>query len=432
MTVVTHDYTTLIAEAGRLAETQRLDEALAILEPMRGHPDIEFRRGGLLMLQDRFAEAEAAYRLVMQANPKHLDTAVNFALSLIEQGKAAGAIPYLEAAIRAQPDTPRFHYLLGVALDEAGRTKEGNAELATARGGVIGPAERRDFVPWEVYVQVSRRCNLRCAMCGYQVWESNAGLMDDAVFTRVLDECQTNNVRMLHILAGQGEPFLHPKILDLLEQATARGLAVGIVTNGTPLTAERIARLSKIPLAYFQFSFAGWDKASYEATYVGAKFEKALTNLKAVDKAFPPDGPTNFFVKAVAAGDWETTFRKTKAFLAGEGVERVFTVVANNFGGTVECGKFNERHQIWSQKRITHHRLMPCRVMLKAVGVFCDGTITACGCYDSNARLKIGHIMEQGLAEIRKGAAFQRILEAFRAGDVSAIPMCQGCDDPFG
>ena len=74
---------------------------------------------------------------------------------------------------------------------------------------------------------------------------------------------------------------------------------------------------------------------------------------------------------------------------------------------------------------------MPCRVFLTAIGIFCDGTVTACGCYDSNAELKIGHIMEQGLKDIRNGEDFRRILEAFRSGDLSGIPMCGKCDDPF-
>ena len=55
-----------------------------------------------------------------------------------------------------------------------------------------------------------------------------------------------------------------------------------------------------------------------------------------------------------------------------------------------------------------------------------------CGCYDSNAQLRIGNIMEQGLAELRDGKAYTDILEGFRAGDVRHVPMCGQCDDPFG
>ena len=141
---------------------------------------------------------------------------------------------------------------------------------------------------------------------------------------------------------------------------------------------------------------------------------------------------TRFAVKAVALGDFEENLRRTRAFLGSHGITDVWTVPANNFGGSVQCGSLSERHGVWSLKKIDHHRLMPCRLFLKAVGVFCDGTVTACGCYDSNAQLKIGNILEQGLGEIRRGPAYGHILESFRQGDVHDIPMCGKCDDPFG
>ncbi|HSV29762.1 MAG TPA: radical SAM protein [Candidatus Omnitrophota bacterium] len=423
--------TALLAQAQKLAETQRLAEAVAVLAGS-DHPECDYRRASLLMLLKRWPEAEAAYRRVLKTAPNHLDTALGLASALIEQDRAAEALPLLGAAARAQPGSGRIRYLHGIALDEAGRATEAEAELRVARDLVIRPADARKLVPWEIYLQVSRRCNLRCAMCGHEVWQSNSGFMEPDVFDRVLEQAKANGIDTLHILSGQGEPLLHPRIFEMLEQAVAGGFKVGIVTNGTPLTPDRINRLAGLGLAYIQFSFAGWDKDSYEGVYVGARFEKVIENLKAMDAALPPGGKTSFAVKAVAAGDWKTTLEKTKGFLSGHGIERVYTVIANNFGGTVQCGGFHEKHGVWSQKSIAHHRRMPCRVLLKAVGVFCDGTVTACGCYDSNAELKIGHIMEQDLAAIRQGQAFRTILDAFRSGDLAGIPMCGKCDDPFG
>ncbi|MGE4281782.1 MAG: SPASM domain-containing protein [Magnetospirillum sp.] len=46
--------------------------------------------------------------------------------------------------------------------------------------------------------------------------------------------------------------------------------------------------------------------------------------------------------------------------------------------------------------------------------------------------MKIGNIMDNSLAEIRQGPEFRKIVDAFKCGDVSGIPMCAKCDDPFG
>lgn len=420
-----------LAEAQRLADGQLLDEAIAALAKADGHPECDYRRAGLLLMRQRPAEAETLFRRVLSAVPGHLDTMVGLAGALVEQGRPAESLPLLEAAALAQPQSGRVQYLLGIALDAAGRGADAAPHLAKARAQVIAPAERRQLVPYELYVQLSRRCNLRCTMCGWEIWKDNSGFMEDAVFERVIAEGKACGIKTMHILAGQGEPFLHPRVFEMLERAVAEGFQVGIVTNGTPFTPDKIARLAKVGLAYLQFSFAGWDAESYEGVYVGSKFERTMVNLKAIHKALK-DTPTRFAVKAVALGDWQDNLRRTRAFLATQGITDVWTVPANNFGGSVQCGTFHESHGVWSLKNIGPHRLMPCRLFLKAVGVFCDGTVTACGCYDSNAQLKIGNIMEQGLGDIRRGPAYGSILEAFRQGDVRHVPMCGKCDDPFG
>lgn len=425
------DPTSALNLAQRLANDQRLDEAQTILALYPNHPECIFRRAGVLMTLERPAEAEPLFRRLQAMAPKNFEVAMGLAGALVETGRAAEAMPWLDAAVKAAR-SPRTLYCRGVALSDIGQDNLAEQDLAEARDIVIRGVEARGMAPLEVYVQIARRCNLRCAMCGHDVWKSNSGFMEPDVFDRVLAECAANGVKTLHILSGQGEPMLHPHVFDFLDKAVATGMDVGIVTNGTPLTDERCRRLAATGLSYIQFSFAGWDKETYEGTYVGAKFERTLENLKRMGE-YTRGTKTNFMVKAVCTGDnWSEVRDKTRTFLQAQGVERVVTVVANNFGGNVTHGRRDDRHGVWSLKNLSHQRLMPCRVFLKAVGVFCDGTVTACGCYDSNAELKIGDITKQSLADIRKGEQFRRILDAFRAGDVSEIPMCSKCDDPYG
>ena len=426
------DRPAVLAESQRLASAQRLDQAERLLAEYPDDLECVFRRGALLMTLERWAEAETCFRRTFAAAPSHFDSAMGLAGALVEQGKPAEAMPLLDAAARAVPHSGRVRYFRSVALEEIGRPDEAKTEIATARELLVAPLDRRDLIPWEVYVQVSRRCNLRCAMCGHEVWKTNSGFMEWPVFDRVLEQCSANSIKKINILAGQGEPFLHPHIFEMLEKAIAAGFEVHIVTNGTPLTPDRILRLGKLGLASLQFSFAGWDKESYENTYVGAKFERTLANLLGLQEATRGTN-TDFFVKAVVTdSNWAEVSRRTRDFLTTQGVEKIFTVAANNFGGNVKLGQHNERHDVWSLKHLDHHRRMPCRVFLTAIGVFCDGTVTACGCYDSNAELKIGHIMEQSLAEIRRGDEFRRLLAAPRSGNLDGVKMCAKCDDVFG
>jgi MoaA/NifB/PqqE/SkfB family radical SAM enzyme len=42
------------------------------------------------------------------------------------------------------------------------------------------------FLPDRVFVQISRRCNLTCSMCGWQIWKRNKGFMSVDLFKRVI------------------------------------------------------------------------------------------------------------------------------------------------------------------------------------------------------------------------------------------------------
>lgn len=400
------------------------------LKARSDHPGLHERLGHVLRQQRRLDEAEAAYRRAVETAPTFAEGRVELAGLLVEQDRYAEALELL-APLSAAP-SGKVHYLRGVCLRRLGREAEGAAAVAQARGLILAPFEKHGMLPQEVYVQLSRRCNLRCTMCGHASWTSNSGFMEQATFERVLSEAKTAGIRSLVVLSGQGEPLLHPHVFEFLELAVAQGFAVSMVTNGTPLTPERIDRLSRIGLAHLQFSFAGYDKESYESTYVGARFEKVVENLRGLAAALRRhQSRTVFSVKAVCPSPTREYVEKTRAFVRSLGVERVTTVMPNNFGGIVEIGEFQPQAGMHSFKKLERHCLLMCRTLLRAVGVYHDGSVTACGCYDSNGELGIGEI-GQGLAALRQGPAFQRIVDAFRQGDVSGLPMCAHCDDAIG
>ncbi|MFD2233247.1 radical SAM protein [Phaeospirillum tilakii] len=418
-----------------LTEAERFEAALARLESLTGpspaHGEAALLRGRIQAVLGQAEAARAAFESALTIATAAAEARAELAAQEIEADRPAAALDRLEPLLADEPAPPRPLYLRGVALGMLGRAEESEADIARLRATMLEGLARRNFQPVELYLQISRRCNLRCAMCGHAVWRETGGLIDDSSFARVLDRCDEAGIRRLNLLAAQGEPFLHPQAEALIERAVARGLAVSVVTNGIPLNPERIARLAASGLDSVQFSFAGWDAASYESVYVGARFERAVANLQALDAALAPTR-TTLSVKAVRADNDPAAVARTRAFLAGLGISSVATVVPNNFGGTVETGRFWPGVGLWSHRNLDRHRRTVCRLLMRAVGVYLDGSVTACPCYDANGALRIGDLTGQSVAEIRTGPAFQAILDAFRRGDLSAVPLCRGCDDPFG
>ncbi|MEQ9326623.1 MAG: tetratricopeptide repeat protein [Rhodospirillales bacterium] len=424
-------------KAAALIPDERYEDAVAALSEanrlLPGHAETEAALGDVLMRLNRPQEAEPHLRRALELNPGLTDCHANLAALLIGEVRLDEALAELARIIEAAPEHAKAWYMRGNAEALGGRNESSARAFQTAREMQVKRFEASGLRREKVYIQLSRRCNLRCTMCGHHVWESNEGFMTMELFAHALDECAANGLFDIVILAAQGEPFLHPKIFEFLEYAVGRGFHVGIVSNGTPFTKERAERLAGTGIDFMQFSFAGWDKESYETTYVGGKFDQVTRNLRHIAQALQKArSRTQLTVKAVTATDSADFVRRTQKFLDTLGDFRVLPVTPNNFGGTMQIGRYDEERDIYSYRDVKHSSLSVCKILMQSVGIFFDGRVTACGCYDANGQLEIGDITKESLKDIMEGKKFRRLLKAFEKGSVGHVPLCNKCDDPYG
>ncbi len=96
------------------------------------------------------------------------------------------------------------------------------------------------FPAWHYYLEVTRRCNLRCAMCQYIQWlkETPVALQKQGELTTeewksVID--QTGRFSLLTFTGG--EPWLRQDFMELLEYACSRRVT-HCISNCTLLTEE--------------------------------------------------------------------------------------------------------------------------------------------------------------------------------------------------
>jgi len=95
-----------------------------------------------------------------------------------------------------------------------------------------------------------RRCNLSCAYCNeYDDFSKPVPL---ASICRRLDRLADLGTSIITISGG--EPLLHPELDEIIRHIRKRGMMAGLITNGYLLTPERIERLNRAGLEYFQIS----------------------------------------------------------------------------------------------------------------------------------------------------------------------------------
>lgn len=279
-----------------------------------------------------------------------------------------------------------------------------------------------------INIQVARTCNLRCSFCSHDKWEKETGFMDYALFEQIIDKLRLDGIKTVCFVSAQGESLLHPRIFDMLAMALESWFETNLVTNGTPLNERRIERLAGLGLDAIQFSFAGWDKDSYERAYRGARFEQVSRNLSGMIAALKGTRTTLTINGVLHDRDG---FDRTRDYLLSLGAapDMIRLQLPHNWGGTVKAGE--NQGGIYSHDKIDRSRFKVCPLLLSTPGIYVDGRVTACGCIDANGALGIGDIRTQSLTEMRQGEAYRSMVRAFEAGDVSGLPLCAGCEIPY-
>jgi MoaA/NifB/PqqE/SkfB family radical SAM enzyme len=101
----------------------------------------------------------------------------------------------------------------------------------------------RAFPAWHYYLEMTRRCNLRCSMCQYINWLSTTPPSEQAEDELTTDEWRgviDQIPRFSLVTFTGGEPFIRKDFPDLLARASAR-CRTHIITNATLLNEERAA-----------------------------------------------------------------------------------------------------------------------------------------------------------------------------------------------
>ena len=123
-------------------------------------------------------------------------------------------------------------------------------------------------------------CNLRCAHCFLSCAPDNEafGLLSMEEVLKRLEESVPLGVREYYFTGG--EPFMHPRIVDILSLALSYGPTT-VLTNGTLLRERHVEPLAAAAAASpwsleFRLSLDGFDADSNDPLRGAGSFERAM------------------------------------------------------------------------------------------------------------------------------------------------------------
>ena len=312
------------------------------------------------------------------------------------------------------------------------------------RGLIDG--ERAFAGPFYVELSTTTLCNQGCLGCQYHSSATRGSLHSaDGTEHMSLDQIKTlcDGLRRLGtremILTGEGEPFLHPRLFEIISLCKEAGLYVHLFTNGTLLDESNVAALVDSGVDILRVSLWAASAEEYAKCYPGVdpdNFQRTLNGVRLVSSLKAKRGtalPTLILTGPLNRHNWKgigdkirlaheigtdgvtfTPYRHwrgefSSATLSGGEIDEVCHDLAQSRGLVESLGlshnldeallRFRLGEAFWSD--------LPCYIGWFHSQITVDGTVVPCGA----CPIPLGNLNESTFEDIWNGPQYR----AFRA-----------------
>jgi Fe-coproporphyrin III synthase len=136
----------------------------------------------------------------------------------------------------------------------------------------------------KLYIEATTACNLECRTCIRNVWTDPQAHMKMDTFQCIVRSLDGLPNLERVIFTSFGEPFTHPRLLEMVEAVRRYDLAVTIGTNGLLVTSSIARDLVKLGVDRVIFSIDGGNPETY-AKVRGARLSQVVENIHTLNEA---------------------------------------------------------------------------------------------------------------------------------------------------
>ena len=291
-------------------------------------------------------------------------------------------------------------------------------------------------LPISISIEPTTACNLRCPECpsGLRSFTRPTGNLKPALFHRIMDELGDDLWALTFYF--QGEPFINPAFLDLVQDARERGIYTMTSTNAHFLDEERAERTVRSGLNRLIISIDGTDQQTYSAYRRGGSLEKVIAGAGRIVKwkeRLKSATPRVVFQFLVVKPN-EHQIPEVRAMANRIGVDDLWLKTAQVY----EPG--DDHPLIPTQDRYSRYRRQPdgtwqvknalrndCWRMWRGCVITWDGRVVPC-CFDKDAHHVLGDVSKTSFTELWQGQAYRDFRTAL-LGSRSGIEMCRNCSE---
>jgi radical SAM protein with 4Fe4S-binding SPASM domain len=291
--------------------------------------------------------------------------------------------------------------------------------------------------PVSVSVEPTTSCNLRCPECpsGLRAFTRPTGMLQKNFFRETIDQLSKDLLYLIFYF--QGEPYLNPDFLEMVQYAAKKGIYTATSTNAHFLSDSNAKKTVESGLDRLIISIDGISQEVYEQYRVGGNLEKVLEGARNIvkwKKELKSKTPFVFFQFLVVKPN-QHQLEGAKKLAAEIGVDAIRFKTAqvydyqndpNNLIPTID--KFSRYSKSKTGNRTLKNPLQNhCWRLWHSTVLTWDGLVVPC-CFDKDAQHRLGDLKTMPFKEIwhnKQYVNFRRSILQSR----NNIDICANCSE---
>lgn len=287
--------------------------------------------------------------------------------------------------------------------------------------------------PISISFEPTTSCNLRCPECpsGLRAFTRPTGMLQKNFFRETIDQLYKELLYLVFYF--QGEPYLNPQFLDMVQYAHSKGIYTATSTNAHYLNDANARKTVESGLDRLIISIDGTTQEVYQQYRVGGKLDKVIEGARNIvkwKKALKSGTPFVIFQFLVVKPN-EHQVEDVKKLAREIGVDQVRFKTAQVYDYEKDPNNLipeNEKYSRYKKNSRGEYELRNalhnhCWRLWHATVISWDGLVVPC-CFDKDAQHTLGDLKGKPFREIWHNDAYiqfrKQVLKSRKNIDICA------------
>jgi radical SAM protein with 4Fe4S-binding SPASM domain len=285
-------------------------------------------------------------------------------------------------------------------------------------------------------IEPTTSCNLRCPECpsGLRQFTRPVGMLEQSFFKKTIDAVFNELIYLTFYF--QGEPYLNPNFLEMVQYASNKGIYTSTSTNAHYLNPEMAKKTVESQLDRLIISIDGTTQETYEQYRIGGTLSKVIEGTKNIieqKKNLKSNTPHVVFQFLVVKPN-EHQLEEVKQLAKKLGVDEVVfkTAQVYDFKNGNPLIPDNIKYSRYKKHpdgtySIKNKLLNQCWRMWSSCVITWDGLVVPC-CFDKDAKHQLGDLKADNFKTVWKSDLYQNFRKAILKSR-DEIDICQNCSE---